>query len=367
MRRCNLLLLLMFALTGCADEAPPKIGVIVSETPAQAADIAAAELRPGERGYFEALIAVPATPATDAEQAIEQAYAFVNDPRVLAVVGHANSASSLAASQIYNEAGLVQIAPTTTAPVYGAAGPFSFRLVPSDSFQAQYLSMVLEHHFPDSRIALVHVNDDYGRGLVRMLRPQLDNIAFEGMYADGGDSVMVTRLRDGIAASKPDLLVWLGRPRMLGLLLPQLRRILPDLAVVCADACDTAIVYDNADGEYTGLFFVRFLEPGDTDSATVSFRSRYQKQTGQVASGEALLTYDAVRLVRAALLDGARTREEVRQYLVSLGSGRPAFEGITGKLEFDGSGASTRRPYRLAEVRADGVAPAEHAMGRYEH
>jgi branched-chain amino acid transport system substrate-binding protein len=213
----------------------------------------------------------------------------------------------------------------------------------------------------------VHVNDDYGRGLVRMLRPQLENIAFEGMYADGGDSVMVTRLRDGIAASQPDLLVWLGRPRMLGLLLPQLRRILPDLAVLCADACDTAIVYDNAGGEYTGLFFVRFLEPGATDSATVSFRSRYQKQTGQVASGEALLTYDAVQLVRAALLDGARTREEVRQYLVSLGSGRPAFEGITGKLEFDGSGASTRRPYRLAQVREDGVAPAEHAMGRYEH
>ena len=367
MRRCSLLLLLMLALTGCAEEAPPKIGVIVSATPAQAAGIAATELGRGEHGYFEALIAVPPTPATDAEQAIEQAYAFVNDPRVLAVVGHANSASSLAASQIYNDAGLVQIAPTTTAPVYGEAGPFSFRLVPSDSFQAGYLARVRDHHYPDSRVALVHVNDDYGRGLLRMLRPQLDSIVFEGMYADGGDSVMVTRVLDGVVASRPDLLVWLGRPRTLGLLLPRLREVLPDVAVVCADACDTATVYDNVDGRFTGLFFVRFFDPGATDSATASFRSRYQKQTGEVASGEALLTYDAVRLVRAALLEGARTREDVRQYLVSLGSARPAFEGITGSIEFDGSGAFTGRTYRLAEVRANGIAPAEHAMRRYEH
>jgi branched-chain amino acid transport system substrate-binding protein len=365
MRRCSVLLLCTIVLGGCADEGPPRIGVIVSTSPGRAAELAAGEQQPGERDYFEAVIAATTAPATGAEQAIEQAYAFVNDPRVLAVVGHANSASSLAASQIYNSAGLVQIAPTTTAPVFGEAGPFSFRLVPSDTLQAAYLSRAQRHHWPASRVAVVHVNDDYGRGLLRVLRPQLDSVVFEGLYADAADSSDVARLGTGIATSRADLLVWLGRPGTLGRLLPLLRPLLPDITVVCADACDVASVYRNGDGMFTGLFFVRFLDPEAPDSAIRAFQTIYRAQTGEVASSEALLTYDAVTLVRAALRAGARTRGDIREYLESLGTRRPAFEGLTGRIEFDASGAFIRT-YMLAEVRADGVAPAAHTGHRYE-
>lgn len=365
MRRCNLLLLCILVLGGCADAAPPRIGVSVSALPGRAAGIAAAELQPHERGYFEAILAVPpGSVASDAEQAIEQAYAFVNDPRVVAVVGHANSAASLAASQIYNTAGLVQIAPTTTAPVYGGAGPFSFRLVPGDAHQAAYLAQVRRHHYPSSRTAVVHVNDDYGRGLLRVLRPELDSVVYEGLYADNADSSDVARLCDDIAASAPDLLLWLGRPLTLGQMLPQLRALLPSLIVVCADACDVGTVYRNTDGRFTGLQFVRFIDPDAPDSAILAFQDRYRSETGEVASSEALLTYDAVSLVRAALRDGARTRAEVRAYLESLGTKRPAFPGLTGHIEFDASGAF-ERTYKLAEVRADGVVPAAHASHRY--
>lgn len=361
MRRCSALLLCTFTLGACADEAPPRIGVIVSAMPARAAGMAAAEPGPDERGRFEAVIAAPASPATGAEQAIAQANAFVSDPRILAVVGHANSASSLAASQIYNSAGLVQIAPTTTAPVYGRAGPFSFRLVPSDTLQASYLAMALRHHWPGRRLAVVHVNDDYGRGLLRVLRPQLDSVVYEGLYADDADSADVARLRDAIVAGRPEVLVWLGRPGTLASLLPSLRALLSGVTAVCADACDVASVYSNGDSVFTGLFFVRFLDPAAPDSAMRAFQTRYRMETGEVASSEALLTYDAVSLVRAALRDGARTRAEVREYLVSLGAARPAFEGITGRIEFDASGAFVRT-YMLAEVRPTGVVPAQHAM-----
>ncbi|MBR9988468.1 MAG: ABC transporter substrate-binding protein [Gemmatimonadetes bacterium] len=363
MRRSYLLLVWTCVLGACADVPPPRIGVAVSTAPAQAAGIAASELDAGDAGSFDAVIRAS---ATGAEQAIGQAYAFVNDPRVLAVVGHGNSAASLAASQIYNTAGLVQIAPTTTAPVYGRAGPFSFRLVPGDSLQAAYLSMVRSHHWPASRVAVVHVNDDYGRGLLRVLRPQLDSVVYEGLYADNGSALDIERLRDGIAARNPELLLWAGRPHVLGLLLPLLRETLPDIAVVCGDACDAAQVYHNTDGRFTGIHFVRFTDPAASDSASRSFRDRYLEVTGEVASSEALLTYDAVSLVRAALRDGARTREGVRQYLTSLGTSRPAFVGLTGSIAFDETGAC-ERSYMLAEVRADGVSPAEHVAGHGGH
>lgn len=366
MRRCCLLLLCTLVMGGCAEEAPPRIGVTVSTMPGRAADLAAAELQPGERGYFEAVVAASTAPASDAAQAIEQAYAFVNDPRVVAVVGHANSAASLAASQIYNAAGLVQIAPTTTAPVYSQAGPFSFRLVPSDTLQAAYLSKAQRHHWPGSRIAVVHVNDDYGRGLLRVLRPQLEGVVFEAPYADDADSVAVASLADAIGSSRADLLLWLGRPGTLARLIERVRTVLPDLAIVCADACDVAYVYENSGGRFTGLHFVRFIDPVAGDSAISEFQRRYRALTGELASSEALLTYDAVTLVRAAVRDGARTRADVRAWLESLGSTRPAWRGLTGSIEFDPSGAYARA-YMLAEVRPEGVVHAAHARHRYEN
>ncbi|MGH7466173.1 MAG: ABC transporter substrate-binding protein, partial [Longimicrobiales bacterium] len=345
---------------GCAEAPPPRIGIVVSAMPGQAAKLAAAEERLDRPGYFEPDIPPSSVELSEAEQAIEQAYAFVRDPRILAVIGHASSPASLAASQIYNSAGLVQIAPTTTAPVYGQAGPFSFRLVPSDTAQAAYLLMARRHHWPAaSRLAVVHVNDDYGRGLIRSLRPMLDGVAFEGMYGDAADRAAIALLHQGITASKADLLIWLGRPSALGLLLPLLRADLPDMAVICSDACDTHVVYSNDDGRFTGLSFVRFTNPNTADSAVRAFQARYLEHTGEVASSEALLTYDAVSLVRAALRDGADTREEVRRYLASLGGDRPAFQGLTGPIKFDASGTCSRS-YMLAEVRADSVASAAH-------
>ncbi len=101
-----------------------------------------------------------------AAPALEVAGRIVATPRAVAVVGHTNSAASLVTAQLYNEAEVVQMAPTTTAVAYSEAGPFSFRLVPSDDHQGPFLANALERSFPDgARLALFYVNDDYGRGL----------------------------------------------------------------------------------------------------------------------------------------------------------------------------------------------------------
>lgn len=365
MRRCYLLLPFLLVCGACAETPIPSVGVVVSVSAGHAAKLVAEEQQPGESGHFEAAVAA-LTSATSAEEAIRVANGYVHDDAVVAVIGHSNSATSLAASQIYNAAGLVQIAPTTTAPVYSRAGPYSFRLVPSDTLQAGYLLTVLQHHWPGAkRIAIVHVNDDYGRGLLREIRPRLENVVFEEPYGDGFDSTDVAMLARRIAAREPDLIFWLGRSGTLGMLLPSLRELLPGIVAVCSDACDTSPVYGNDDGRYTGVYFVRFTNPAAADPDVLAFQKRYRKVTGQSASSEALLTYDAVSLVRTALRDGARTREDIRRYLLSLGRERPAYRGLTGEIRFDSAGTAART-YMLAKVGTDSVGSAEHTM-RYRY
>jgi branched-chain amino acid transport system substrate-binding protein len=354
MQRC--ILLMAAILCACGDPAPPQIGVIVSSAPRLAAQVAAAEQARGESGSFEPLMPTSISPAS-AAAALDVAYEFVNNPRVIAVVGHASSEASLAASGVYNAAGLVQIAPTTTAPVFGSAGPYSFRLVPSDTLQAEFMARTIAQLWPDAqRVAVVYVNDDYGRGLYRQLRPRLGDLVFDGVYADNADEWELVELGRQVADRTPDLLIWLGRSRPLGLLLDEVRPSLPDLAVLCGDGCDNRLVYRNANDTFTGLVFVRFTDPDAADPALQVFRQRYTDRAGEPPGTEAILTYDAVSLIRAAVRDGARTREQVRRFLTSLGAERPAFQGLGGAIAFDSTGTAWR-PYLVGRVVApDSVA-----------
>ena len=55
------------------------------------------------------------------------------DAKVNGVIGHLNSGTSVPASRIYNNAGIPEISPSTTTPVYTNQGfPGAFRVVASD-------------------------------------------------------------------------------------------------------------------------------------------------------------------------------------------------------------------------------------------
>lgn len=349
--RCWSALLLLAALCAC-DREPLRVGVVIGARPAAVAPIAlsgASELEP---------VILPTPDATAADIALRLAQELVADPRVRAVVGHSNSAASIAASQVYNEAGLVQIAPTSTAPVYDDAGPYSFRMVPSDTAQARYIAQAAAQLWPGARVALAYVNDDYGRGLASAIRPRLTGIVFERPYADAADPLHVRDLAADIVESTPDVVLWLGRPARLRVALPILRRGLPEVAVLCSDACDDDLVQRDRAQRYEGVYFVRFIDPEAPDSAMSRFQDRFRSETGQAATVQAVLTHDALRLVLAAVRDGARTREQIRDYLVSLGRERPAFAGLAGPVTFDEHG-SARRPYLLGRTVGGRASPVE--------
>jgi branched-chain amino acid transport system substrate-binding protein len=65
---------------------------------------------------------------------------FVNNRRILAVIGHQTSEATIAAAPIYEKGGLVMISPTSHAKQISELGDYIFRTVPSVRFQADTLS-----------------------------------------------------------------------------------------------------------------------------------------------------------------------------------------------------------------------------------
>ena len=362
-RSRRIALLLLLGLYGCRDAGQATIGVAVGTDGVAAARLAAADVNAAGGIDGDSLRLRIAHTETDAapQRALRVADSLAADPAVVAVVGHSNSAASLAASQIYNARRLVHVAPTTTAPLFSQAGPYSFRLVPDDRRQAEFLVAEVARAGA-RRVAVVYVNDDYGHALHRAVRAQLDRlgtpVVYEAPYLEPGDSARLTILARAAADARPDLLIWLGRPPQLARVLATLRPMRPTLPVLGSDALDLGDVYVRP-ADFALVRFVRFVDPAGPAAALQAFRARFVATVGHEPPAEALLAYDATMLLAAAMRSGVRTREAMRTWLSGVGSTRPAHQGISGPIAFDSVGDASR-PLRLAEVRPDGVRAASN-------
>jgi branched-chain amino acid transport system substrate-binding protein len=329
----------------CGSQEDVLIGVANSSITVDAARLAFADAAAGGLAGVDTVMVAEGT--NEAGPAIGMAQLMVADHGVIGVVGHSNSSASLAAAGIYNERQVVQVAPTSSATVYSQAGPYSFRLVPPDEGQAGFLVEAVAAAFPaGARIALVYVNDDYGRGLRNAVRVELPDrpgeIVLEVPYLERDiESAQIEQAGQALRAAAPDVILWLGRGSTLEQFLPTLSAVVPDAMILGADGVASGRQLDAQDGRWNGVRHVDFLDMQGTP-ALREFAARYEARFGRAATASDALTYDATRLLLAGVVAGARTGPMLREYLLSLGRSRPAYEGITGPISFDERGEISR-------------------------
>src|ERR1700758_4593458 len=103
--------------------------------------------------------------AADPRTATQVAQKLVDD-KVVAVVGHLNSDTSIAASKIYNDAGIVQISPSATNPAYTLQGfKTTYRVVATDAQQGPALANFAVNQMKLKKAAIVDDATAYGQGL----------------------------------------------------------------------------------------------------------------------------------------------------------------------------------------------------------
>lgn len=356
LRRALLALAAVALTAACERTGPPVLGVALNAPQVDAARLAFEDAR--ARGLELSLDTLFLTEASnDAAPALAMAQRLAGAPGMIAVVGHSNSAASLAASPIYNEQEVVQLSPTASASVYSEAGTFSFRMVPPDRRQGLFLARVVRDSLPaDARIALFYVNDDYGRGLRSAVLAGLEeatapqSIALDLPHTEGlgEDTVMSRHLIEALEASGADAILWLGRQHALHAVLPTIRQRLGPIPIYGGDGLAPARQRVAGCPCWEGVRHVDFVELRSTPRGR-RFAERFEARYGWEAGGAEVLTYDAVGLLLEAVADGAESGPELRDYLGSLGRERPAYVGVTGPVQFDATG-DVHRPYRLIRL-----------------
>lgn len=279
------------------------------------------------------------------QTAIGIADEFVSDPDVLAVVGHVNSSTTLAAAAVY-DGSLAAVATSATSPEISKLGPWIFRVATSDSANAVELARLAKRL--NEPTAVLYANDDYGRGLATSFRSALE--------AEGGTLLH----SDPYLESTEDFRPYLERLRRAGAglifiagleegaarIIQQAREIGLDARFLGGDGLEgLTAMGDTYDGSLVGLLY----HP-DASGAARRFAERFRQSTGRDPDSFAALGYDATMLIAEAIGSAGTDREAVRRYLAAVGGGEPAFAGATGTIRFDGNGDPVGKGFAVGAI-----------------
>lgn len=139
--------------------------------------------------------------ACDPKQAVAVANSFVNEG-VVFVAGHFCSSSSIPASQVYNEEGILQISPASTNPQLTEQGFDNvFRTCGRDDVQGIYAANYVVDNKLAEKIAIVHDKSAYGQGLADEFKKQLNargvqEVMYEAITQGDKDfSALITKMK----------------------------------------------------------------------------------------------------------------------------------------------------------------------------
>ncbi|HEX5725945.1 MAG TPA: ABC transporter substrate-binding protein [Longimicrobiaceae bacterium] len=292
------------------------------------------------------------------DRAIAIARELVDDPAVVALAGHVNSGTTIAAAGTYDGA-LPALATTATSPEVSRLGDWVYRVASSDSSNAVALAEVARGISP--AVAVLYSNDDYGRGLAASFRAAL---------LEGGGTVPEA---DPYLDDTEDFTPYLRRMQQRGVqmvfvagldaaaarIITQARQVGLAARFIGGDGLEPLKAQGPGyEGTLVGLLYHR-----DASDRARRFAEAYRQAYDAEADPFAAAAYDAVQLLAAAARAGGADRAAIQRYLRGVGreGGTPAFEGATGTIRFDQNGDPVNKTFAVGIIRSGTIQLARGA------
>ena len=259
----------------------------------------------------EKIVLVKGDDACEPKQAVTVAKDLSNQ-KVAGVVGHFCSSSTIPASEIYDEAGIIAITPGSTNPQVTERGLGAmFRMCGRDDQQGIVAGDYIVDVLKGKKVAVIHDKDTYGQGLADATKAQLIKrgvtpVIYEGLTRGEKDfSALVTKIR----AAGADVVYFGGLHPEAGPLVKQLRTEgLKDVKFMSDDGIVTDELVTTAGGpQYVdGVLMTFGADPRllpDSKAVVEQFR-----KAGTEPEGYTLYAYASVQAL-AAGFNGAKSNK----------------------------------------------------------
>lgn len=276
--------------------------------------------------------------ACDPKQAVAVANQMAG-AGVVFMAGHFCSGSSIPASSVYAEEGIIQISPASTNPKLtderpGGADGGTYRVCGRDDQQGATAGAYLNANFAGQKVAFVHDKTAYGKGLADATKAAFEagggtSSMYEAYTAGEKDyTALVTKLKqEGV-----DALYVGGYHTEAGLMVRQMRDQGMDTVLISGDALvtDEFWAITGAAGEGTLMTF----SPNPENNPDALSVVQALKDAGKTTEGYVLYTYAAIETWSQAVQTAGSTDYDAVRAALNAGE----FNSVLGGLAFDGKG-----------------------------
>ncbi len=297
----------------------------------------------------------------DAPDVLRWASQFAEEKDLVAVIGHSDSSSTLSAAAFYNQHYVPQIVTIATNPAITNIGVWTYRLCLSDAAQGPALADYAVKDWGKRRIAVFYVNDDYGRGLAQLFEQRVReqggeivaSIMHRNVLKKDDEELIRSALTSLKKSDAPDLVVSFQRLDAARFTIQAVRDAGLESSILGGDSLGPPSFAKEHSDLMEGIRVSQFFLPRSEDARAATFLKDYREFTGHDADYGAAFAYDAVYLVRDAIVGGGPTREGVKTYLDGLIREKTQQTGVAGPYLM-GPDHDARRSFYIVGIH-DGV------------
>jgi branched-chain amino acid transport system substrate-binding protein len=285
---------------------------------------------------------------------VANAQNFVQDPAILAVIGHLNSGVAIPSSEVYNQYNLVMVSPANTNPTVTDRGlQVVNRICGRDDLQGPTGARFLAELGTVSSVYVVHDTTAYGEGLATFFRAEaealgLTVLGFEGTTEASNFDGIITP----ILALNPDAIYFGGIYSQTGIFISQARAAQYAGIFMGGDGFDSSEFAQLAGEAGVGTYYTSVAAPASNFPDAAKFVEDYKAKFGEDPQPFAAQAYDSTALVLKAIEKAAMYAGDVpsRSLVASVVRDTTDFKGITATVTFDAIGDNVSGQYFILQV-----------------
>ncbi len=271
--------------------------------------------------------------------------------RVVGILGHYNSGQTLAAMEVYKDLPLVVITTMSSNVAITQKGYTRFfRVIGTDAAQGRVDADFLVNQLKATRIAVVHADNEYARGL-------RDEIV-KSLRALGQEPILVVEIKEAadthmlavqkVKAANPDAVFMAGYETEGYVFVPELREAGVEVPVLVSDGCFLSAYIDESRGLAEGTYVSAFT-PSHKVVTDEKWVKAYQEVEYRNPDTYSIAGYAAMQVLETGIKK-AKTfdADKVAAAIHSATVDTPA-----GRMEYDAKGDLKDQRIYIFQVEGD--------------
>jgi len=261
---------------------------------------------------------------------------FASESYIFATIGNVNSTCTLAAGPILDKAGVTDITGDSTNPQVTQMGwTHMFRTIVNDSLQGPVMAQIAVKTMGKSKLAIMYVNSDYGKGLLDATTPAITKLGATMVDAESytpGDKDFSAQLTK-IAQAQPDALLLLTDYTEGGLIAQQrIAAGLGNIALIASAGNEHQDFISLGGAGAEGAFVMSYFDPNQPTPLMTDFVAKFKAKYNLTPNEQGGYGYEIPYIYKWAIDQGA-TKATLPTVLHTID-----YKGLTGEIQFTATG-----------------------------